>query len=226
MIATISNQVTKTSANNLNIITVIMMMTRKIVTLLSSFLLAAVPGVVANDCQTIYEIVCNTDGLEKFCGLIGAAELDNEYEQEDLTVFAPVNEAVTSMDFLTVLHDEKLREVVLFHVHDGALFTNEMDCDAGRNRIRMESGKDSRTICEESEPTWQKGGGNSDAQKPMIMSANIEACNGVIHMVDTVMLPGGFEEDVENAKTKSSTGTQLQCSKWYAFAALFLFMYL
>ncbi len=52
----------------------------------------------------------------------------------------------------------------------------------------MTNGKDSRTICKDG-TTYQKGGGNSDDAKPEIISADIEACNGVIHVVSEVMLP-------------------------------------
>jgi hypothetical protein len=92
-----------------------MTMTRKIVTVLFSILLvaAAVPGVVADDqCQTIYEIICETDNLQNFCGLIGGTDTENVFEdRKGLTVFAPTNAAVTSMDFFSALDDEKLREV-------------------------------------------------------------------------------------------------------------------
>jgi uncharacterized surface protein with fasciclin (FAS1) repeats len=224
-----------------------MMMTRKIATILTSFVLATVTVVVADECQSIYDIVCSEANLENFCGLTAATETDNMLsEEKDLTVFAPTNAAVKAFDFLTSLHDEKLREVVLFHVYDRALHTEDMKCAAGKNRIRMQSGKESRTICESFVPTFQKGGGNSDERKPVIVSTNIDACNGVIHLVDTVMLPGGFNENGEiieiedgsgsgsgsgsgNGSGKgnaanSSVGTRLQQSSWYAFAAVSLLM--
>lgn len=211
-------------------------MTRKIVTVLFSILLvaAAVPGVVADDqCQTIYEIICETDNLQNFCGLIGGTDTENVFEdRKGLTVFAPTNAAVTSMDFFSALDDEKLREVVLFHVYSKELYTDDMECEAGYNVLTMESGKDSRTICDGYEPTFQKGGGNSDEKKPVFVLTDIEACNGVIHTVNTVMLPGGFEvyeEEYEKQsanESKNSSGTHRQRSSWYAFASIFLFMYL
>ena len=207
------------------------MMTKKIAAVLSSLLLTVVPGVVGEyQCQTIYEIACGTDGLENFCGLIQALELQDELDgQGSLTVFAPINEAISSMDFVT--DDEKLREIILFHVHDGALFTDEMECEGegGSNLLRMASGKDSRTICEKFVPIFQKGGGNSDDNKPRMVVSDIEACNGVVHMVDKVMLPSGFESLAVNItatkSTESSEGAQRQRSIWYVFATLLFFMY-
>ena len=52
----------------------------------------------------------------------------------------------------------------------------------------MTNGKESRTICEDG-ATYQKGGGNSDDDRPEITNTDIEACNGVIHVVSEVMLP-------------------------------------
>jgi uncharacterized surface protein with fasciclin (FAS1) repeats len=54
--------------------------------------------------------------------------------------------------------------------------------------IEMTTGRDSRTICEDGS-TYQKGEGNSDDERPEIISQDIEACNGVIHIVNEVMLP-------------------------------------
>mmetsp|Transcript_13915 Transcript_13915/g.29212 ORF Transcript_13915/g.29212 Transcript_13915/m.29212 type:complete len:205 (+) Transcript_13915:61-675(+) len=196
--------------------------------LLSLFLAAAVPVAVADDqCQTIYEVACETDGLENYCGLVGALGLANYFDsQEDLTVFAPINEAVTKLDFI-ITDEEKLKEVVLFSVSDGALFMDDLQCEGGSNLLRMASGKDSRTICEKLVPTYQKGGGNMDWNKPKIVSPNIKACNGVVHMVDTVLLPGGFEKLMSDEPLDVSEASQYPQSSWYtSFAAIFLFMYL
>jgi uncharacterized surface protein with fasciclin (FAS1) repeats len=208
-----------------------MIMTRKIATALSGALLvaAAVPGVVADEgCKTINEIICETDDLQNFCGLIGGTATESLFEDKDLTVFVPTNAAVTSMDFVSALDDEKLREVVLFHVYGKELHTKDMECEAGWNVYTMESGKDSRTLCVGFEPTFQKGGGNPEERKPSFVSKDTKACNGVIHTVDRVMLPAGFEVyEAESAiESKETSGTSSQRSSWYAFAAIFLFVYL
>lgn len=52
----------------------------------------------------------------------------------------------------------------------------------------MTNGKDSRTICEGG-ATYQKGEENSEDERPRIISQDIEACNGVIHIISEVMLP-------------------------------------
>ena len=164
--------------------------------------------------------MCGTAGLENFCGLIGATETENLFGgEEDLTVFAPINESITKMDLLHYIDGDKLREVVLFSAHVGTSSIDELECIAGRNRLRMVSGKDSRTICEEKIPIFQKGGGNSDEDKPIIIKSDIEACNGMVHMVDHILLPGGFQEYENDEENKNSKGIPTQSSViWYAFA--------
>ena len=164
--------------------------------------------------------MCGTAGLENFCGLIGATETENLFGgEEDLTVFAPINESITKMDLLHYIDGDKLREVVLFSAHVGTSSIDELECIAGRNRLRMVSGKDSRTICEEKIPIFQKGGGNSDEEKPIIIKSDIEACNGMVHMVDNILLPGGFQEYENDEENKNSKGIPTQSSViWYAFA--------
>lgn len=170
-----------------------MMIMKKVAAALLTTFTFAVIGVVADDdgsCKVIYDIVCETAGLENFCGLIQSSNIKDTLTDENnsLTVFAPINDAITSItnDIDIMSDNDKLSEVVLFHIHDGPLFMNEVECDAGSNLLRMASGKDSRTICDEFVPIWQKGGGNTDDRKPMILEKDLSACNGVVHIIDTV----------------------------------------
>ena len=203
----------------------------KISAVLSSILLT---GVVAEDgCKTINELICGDDNLQNFCGLITATGNEDVFDQEDdLTVFVPTNDAVTSFDFLSALEDEDLKEIVLYHVHEGKkpVTTDQLPCYAGDNTLPMKSGKDSRTVCVDLEPTFQKGGGNAKARRPAFTAKNIEACNGVVHLLDKVMLPNGFQEYEEaasaNASNSSSASQRMQQSGLFALAAGFLFVYL
>lgn len=200
----------------------------KISALLSSIVLSRV---VADDaCKTINEIICNDADLQNFCGLITATGNEDVFDQGDgLTVFVPNNSAVTAMDFLSALEDEDLNEIVLYHVHEGKkpLTTDKLPCEAGSNMVAMKSGKDSRTVCVDYEPTFQKGGGNAKVRRPEITAKNIAACNGVVHLLDGVMLPNGFQEYEEAAALNASSASRrMQGSGLVALAAGFLFMYL
>lgn len=52
----------------------------------------------------------------------------------------------------------------------------------------MTNGKYTRTICR-GDHIFQKGSGNTKDDKPEIIGIDVEACNGVIHVVDEVILP-------------------------------------
>lgn len=211
----------------------------KIATTLSSLMLLAVPVAIAEEaasasaseeCQTIYDLVCGNNDLKQFCALIDETGLVDMYTDRRLTVFAPTNKAVNRMNFKS-LDEEQLQEVVEFHAHRGVLQTSEMPCYAGYNTITMMDGKDSRTICVDYIPTFQKGGGNTDENKPAIISTDIEACNGVVHMLDAMLLPNHFDESVlmtgkppKRDEDLTPSGAQLNRSGWFMFAAIFLFM--
>jgi len=203
----------------------------KISALLSTL---ALSGAVAEEsCKTINEIVCSD--YKNFCGLISATGTEAEFDQNKLTVFVPTDGAVSSMDFLTTLDNEKLTEVVLYHVHEKELPTDKMECYAGYNTISMASGKDSRTVCVDEIPAFQKGGANAKERRPAFVTTNIEACNGLIHVLDTVMLPNGYQEyevaassssSANGSQAAASTGSRLLQSGWLAIAAGMLSMYL
>lgn len=70
-----------------------------------------------------------------------------------------------------------------------------MDDLVCKQTVGMANGRDSRTICDNNQnPTimWQRGAANVDSALPQIISGDIKACNGVIHVVDNVMLQAGF----------------------------------
>ena len=79
-----------------------------------------------------------------------------------------------------------LKNVLLFHVVSGkAVFSKNLKCSG---LLKMASGKNSRTVCQ-SGKIYQKGGGNPRSKMPQIISPDIKACNGVVHIVSQVMLP-------------------------------------
>ena len=69
-------------------------------------------------------------------------------------------------------------------VDDGLVFSGDLECS---ETIEMVNGKDTRTVCK-NDSVFQKGKGNSDDERPEIIGADIETCNGIIHAIDGVML--------------------------------------
>ena len=46
----------------------------------------------------------------------------------------------------------------------------------------------SRTICDDGVPRFQRGSGNPDDSLPKFVEFDIEACTGVVHIIDEVMM--------------------------------------
>lgn len=111
------------------------------------------------------------------------AGLDEALSEGHWTVFAPTNQAFEELgDVLdAVLADvDVLTNILLFHAVDKVLYADDLVCT---HRVHMASGDDSRTVCVGSD-IFQKGGDNVSSDKPKIISADIGACNGVIHVID------------------------------------------
>ena len=140
-----------------------------------------------------------------------------------LTVFAPID----STAFTTMMEEEEdnpdvsLSDLVLFHVvrdtdngsGGGPIYYKDLNCS---DLIPMGTGEDTRTICVENSPVYQKGAGNTRKSTtadeddsdglhvgglPQFLTTDISACNGVLHIIDTVLLPKNYK------KTNQKHGT-------------------
>jgi uncharacterized surface protein with fasciclin (FAS1) repeats len=113
---------------------------------------------------------------------------------QTLTVFAPTNEAFQNAPPVGV---GEVDDLLGFHAVAGqALRSTDLVC---KETLPMANGKDSRTTCDNNQdPTifWQRGADNVDDALPEIIDVDVEACNGIIHVINNVMLPSGFLPDV------------------------------
>jgi uncharacterized surface protein with fasciclin (FAS1) repeats len=155
--------------------------------LLSSLALAASSS--AASCSSITKLACGTKGLETLCTAVKTAGLNGTLAGGNYTVFAPNNDAFKGLPngtLAALLKDPpKLKNVLLFHVVSGkTVYSNSLKCAA---LLTMATGKSSRTVCKSSKK-FQKGNGNPRSKMPRIISPDIKACNGVVHIVNHVML--------------------------------------
>ncbi|MCE8006226.1 fasciclin domain-containing protein [Aestuariivita sp.] len=160
-------------------------------TLAAAALTAATLGTAANAAS----IVDIASGDERFSTLVAAVSAAGLVETLQgpgpFTVYAPVNDAFAALPEGTVEtlllpeNKDQLTNVLLYHVDDRKL-TAEM-IPAGSNffkpilaseRLCITKGASGVTIAD----------GTGDVANVVI--ANIEADNGVIHVVDKVLLPG------------------------------------
>jgi transforming growth factor-beta-induced protein len=140
---------------------------------------------------SIVDIACETENLSVLCELILGSDNTTDALTDDLfTVFAPTDDAFASID--AELFNElvnctaAMNSVVAFHtVAESEIFSTDLVCGGA---IEMSNGDDSRTVCRNGY-IYQKGSLNPTDDMPMVVTADIEACNGVIHIVDKVMIP-------------------------------------
>ena len=149
----------------------------------------------------VEDFVCGNDRLEFLCYAINK---DNFEAIESLldssgtyTLFAPTDNAFDRLgdDKIRELFDgdaSKLKEVLLYQISNKTYFGNELTCD---NKIDTELGDSSndftRTECDNG-IKFQVGNGNDEYDKekwPMIIEMDIVTCNGVVHLIDNVILP-------------------------------------
>jgi transforming growth factor-beta-induced protein len=137
------------------------------------------------------DFACGSDDFETLC--IAAAGLEDELSGGTYTFFAPTDDAfaeLPSQVLQSLLDDaEALAEFLTYHAVAGEAFSvSDLPCIAGNNLITMANSEVTRTLCEDGNPKYQKGKGNTDDRLPEIFITDIEACNGVIHVVDGVFL--------------------------------------
>jgi uncharacterized surface protein with fasciclin (FAS1) repeats len=100
------------------------------------------------------------------------------------TVFAPTDEAFAKVDPATLealaANPDALKQVLLYHVVSGA---KVMSSDVAAGAVEMASG-DEATLAVD-------GGVTIDGAN--VVTPDVEASNGVIHVIDAVIIPAGLE---------------------------------
>jgi len=142
---------------------------------------------------SITELVCDSPDFNYFCASLtatGIAEKFDDYSGK-YTVFAPRNSAFkhlgdAAIEYLMQPDNvDLLSKVLAFHtVEDQIIYSHDLTC---QETIKMANGKDSRSVCRK-QKLYQKGSGNSVEYLPEVVEVDIETCNGVIHVVNQVML--------------------------------------
>jgi transforming growth factor-beta-induced protein len=147
------------------------------------------------ECQSIAEIACGLDNFSTLCAAVTQAGLGSALSHGVWTVFAPTNAAFEALPEGTldaVMADNSvLVDLLLFHVVvNKKIFAADLRC---QHLLKMGNDKNSRTVCRSGKGVdgiFQKGAGNPrDVDfMPEIITTDIAACNGIIHVVDNVLL--------------------------------------
>ncbi len=151
--------------------------------------------------QTIVDIAKSTGAHNTLVAAVVAADLVGALSGEGpLTVFAPTDAAFEALpegvlaDLLRPENKAKLQAILTYHVVPGAVMAEDV---VGLARARTLNGQSFGI--DVTEGTVSVGGAT-------VIQADVEASNGVIHVVDRIMLPND-KDVVDTAVAAGSFGT-------------------
>ncbi|WP_428194522.1 fasciclin domain-containing protein [Deinococcus saxicola] len=135
----------------------------------------------APTCMSIAQIVTSDSNFSTLATAVEAAGLTETLQGGSYTVFAPTNAAFAKLPSDTlaaVLNDpEALKNILLYHVVPGKVTAKQV--------MGMTSGKTAQgtsflvTI----------SGGKVMIDNATVTKADVVACNGIVHVIDTVLMP-------------------------------------
>jgi transforming growth factor-beta-induced protein len=146
----------------------------------------------------IVALATSTSDLSTLVTAISTADLTSALQGEGpFTVFAPTNDAFDNLEdgVLETLLDnpDVLAEVLQYHVVSGKVMSTDL---MDGNVTTLLSGKSISVSIMDGVVTLN---GNA-----MVTNADIEATNGVVHLIDEVLLPEGFELPKDDIVTIAS----------------------
>ena len=150
-----------------------------VLTILALIVLSSI-NVMAQD-ETIVDIAAGNEDFSTLVSLVEAAGLVDTLSGEGpFTVFAPTNEAFAELptvlvDYL-VANPDVLTEVLTYHVVGGSV----MSGDLAEGEVETVAGSAITVTLPEAGPRIDNAS---------VVAADLEASNGVIHVIDTVLLP-------------------------------------
>ncbi|NRB05391.1 MAG: fasciclin domain-containing protein [Rhodobacteraceae bacterium] len=153
---------------------------------------ATVTFVSGASATTIVDIAAGDDRFSTLVAAVSAAGLVETLQGPGpFTVYAPVNDAFAALPEGTVEtllkpeNKDQLTNVLLYHVDDRNLTAEKIP--AGSNYFKPVLASERLCITKDSAGVSIADGTGAEAN---VIIANIKADNGVIHVIDKVLLPG------------------------------------
>jgi len=136
-------------------------------------------------CLSISEFACNDENFSSFCIFFDVYSAENDLGNA-LTFFLPTNDAFEAMDKnFDKLTFEENESVLSYHIINEIVHFDELIC---KGLIVTANGKESRTKCI-GDDKYQRGQNQMDNMLPKIIIHDVQVCNGIVHVVDHVLMP-------------------------------------
>ena len=142
-----------------------------------------------NDPGNIAEVATGAGNFNTLVAALGATGLDTVLSDEEgtFTVFAPTDEAFAKLggDAIQGLLDDPdtLRDILLYHVIVGSEVGSAAAISAAADNLEDNKVETSGDV------TLSLNGGNLFVNFSKVIEADVAANNGVIHAIDTVLIP-------------------------------------
>ena len=142
-------------------------------------------------------------------------DIDNDNDNaasKNWTVFVPNNDAFEAASpVLKEITDAEEMRVILFHFYENYYLSyDKLECGETITSLtdKVDKSDASRTKCDKGygkDVKFQTGNGNTkQGSLPKIVDSNIQACNGIIHVIDHVMYPVALKELMTQDEGSSS----------------------
>jgi len=137
------------------------------------------------------EVAMKTQGFEQLVGALKQAGLVSALQAEGpFTVFAPQDAAFEAIaDKVAALNDEQLATVLKYHVVPGNLMATDVvkaiQDNKGAVKVKTLTGEEITVMMKQGKVIIKDKSGDSAT----VLKTDVKASNGVIHVIDRVLLP-------------------------------------
>lgn len=152
--------------------------------------------VKAQEETNILELTSETESLSTLATAVEAADLEATFQSEGpYTFFAPTNEAFEDLpegvfnELLKPENKEKLVAVLTYHVIPGEVMSDDIT-------KRMNA----KTV-QGSNASVKSNGESVMIENAEVVKADINASNGVVHVIDEVILPPSIKKALGSSKS-------------------------
>jgi len=138
----------------------------------------------------VLETAAQTGQYSIFVDLVSEVGLEDAFEDEDVTLFAPSNQAFLDLPdgLLDNLSEDQIEQIILFHVISGSVESAEIT-----------DRQDAETILGELLLIERSGDFISINTSASVEEADLAASNGFIHRLDEVLLPSAIRNELDVA---------------------------